>query len=193
MKLTSSQFGAAIGLNPFCSRQKLFRELTGVTEREPPNMYMLHGLAHECDAVAAVEAETGILFRDTGDRQKHYTINGGEHEYGTTPDGAASVTVDDSTIRMGVEAKCPQSVWDEPPVYYVPQIIGQSHIADFHSVLFCAWTPEETRIWLYEYDPKHWDWLHPLLEKFMADLAAGKQPARARKPALPKINLERIK
>ena len=192
MKLTSSNFAAAIGLNPYCSRQKLFRVLTGAANPDPLNDYMAWGLAHECDAVAAIEAHTGFLFRNTGERQKHYTVNGGDFEYGTTPDGDAAVDVEGTVLRIGAETKCPQSIYDEPPIYYVPQLIGQAHIANFHSILFGAWTPEETRIWRYEYDPAHWDWLHPLLEGFMADWANGEQPKRARKPELPEVKIERI-
>jgi hypothetical protein len=184
VNITSSNFAAAIGLNPYCSRQKLFRQLSGIESRDPPNAFMEWGTLNECNAVAAAEAETGILFRDTGERQKHYTINGGEHEYGTTPDGRYQA--------IGVEAKCPQSVWDEPPAYYLPQIIGQAKIATFDEVLFACWTPEETRIWRYEFDPKHWLWLYPLLNSFMDDLTAGTQPKRQKKPDPPVITLERI-
>ena len=192
MKLTSSNFAAAIGISPWCSRQKLFRQLAGLVERDPVNEDMQRGLDNECNAVAAIEAHTGFLFRDTGDRQRHYTINGGAHEYGTTPDGRAVTTVDGRTLIIGAEAKCPRSVWDEPPAYYIPQVIGQAHIAKFHSVLFCGWTPDETRIWLYTYQPEDWAWLHPLLEEFMANLADGREPPRGRRPKLPEVNMERI-
>lgn len=183
MKLTSSNFAAAIGLNPYQSRQKLWRCLNGLESR-PFVAAMQWGIDHESDAVAGLEALTGRFLRETGDRQKHYTIMGNDESwtYGSTPDGRDG--------SVGAEVKCPGKMWDDPPLYYLPQLIGQAHIAGFDEILFSAWTPEDQRVWVYKHDPAYWEWMEPLLSKFMQDWDEGVEPKRAKKPALPDIVLE---
>lgn len=49
--LTSSRFAAAIGLNPYCSRKKLWRQLMGKQDPDPVNDDMQFGMDNE-DKVA---------------------------------------------------------------------------------------------------------------------------------------------
>lgn len=178
MTLTSSQFSAAIGLSPWCSRQKLFRQMTGRESRDPLNEAMQWGIDHEADAVAGLEMITGRFFTETGPRQCHI-VSG---QWGSTPDGR-----DGST---GCEVKCPGKIWEEPKPYYLPQLIGQAYIAGFTNILFSCWTPDEQKVWLYTYDESHWEWLEPLLIRFMESLESDEEPKRAKKPVLPEITLE---
>lgn len=63
--LTASDFGAALGLNPYVSRQKLWRIKTGqeVVERSPD---ILRGHENERNALELYEVETGMLVRQVG-------------------------------------------------------------------------------------------------------------------------------
>ena len=181
MKLTSSNFAAAMGLNPYTSRQKLFRMLTEREERDPMNEFMRWGIDNEFRAVAAAEAITGLIFKDTGDNQKHYTM----YEYGTTPDGKCGST--------GLEVKCPQSLKDEPPVHYLPQVQGQMWIAGFDTVVFCQWTEEESRAWMIPRNEEYIVQMEELLGDFRLCLVNDTPPKRRKKPVLTKLETVRIK
>jgi len=117
-----------MGVSPWQSRQKLWRVLTGVEERDPVNDNMLWGINNEYKAVAAVEAITGMLFQYTGSNQKHYTTDVDGILLGATPDGECGST--------GAEVKCPQKLTDSPPPHYLPQVQGQMLIAGFDPVIF---------------------------------------------------------
>lgn len=184
MKLTSSNFAAAIGLNPYISRQKLWRVLTEREQRDPLNAAMQWGIDNEHRAVAGVEAHTGILFERTGKNQKHYTMQGYACVYGTTPDGMSKLT--------GLEVKCPSNIYDEIPAHYIPQIMGQIMIVGFESVLFSAWTPTEQRIWKVYADDAYSEWMLDHLEEFMAYWRNDEEPKRRKKPVQPDIQNERI-
>ena len=72
MKLTSSRFATAMGLNPYQTRQKLWRVMTEREEREDisGNEDIQRGVENEFRAVAAAEAITGLVFSATGEDQK---------------------------------------------------------------------------------------------------------------------------
>lgn len=186
MKLTSSRFSAAIGMNPHCSRQRLFRQLTGA-ENVVLVSAMQWGIDHEADAVAGVEAEIGLMFDATGNYQEHLTISSRPYEFGTTPDGI--VSDDGLGNRIGLEVKCPQKMWDSPPDHYVPQLIGQAKIANLDEIYFSAWTPDQQRIWWFSYDESLWEWMKPLLHGFMDNLVNGIEPPRQKKPKLPEFQM----
>ena len=193
MNLTSSRFAAAIGMNPHCSRQRLFRQLTGA-ENVVFVAAMQWGIDHEADAVAGVEAALGSLFDFTGSFQAHFTMKAGGYEFGTTPDGVRERLEMHwpAPKRGGLEVKCPQNMWDEPPAYYIPQLIGQARIAELHEIYFSAWTPGEQRIWLFKYRPSLWEWMEPLLHGFMENLDNGIEPPRQKKPELPEFEMEEL-
>lgn len=196
MNLTSSRFAAAIGLNPHCSRQRLFRQLTGA-ENVPFVSAMQWGIDHEKDAVAGVEAALGILFDYTGRWQKHFTMNGHGYQLGTTPDGVRERLEKFRLApkRVGLEVKCPQKMYDEErgfPLYHVPQLIGQAKIAKLEEIYFSAWTPGEQRIWIFKYNESLWEWMEPLLGGFIDNWEAGTEPPRQKKPVLPEIAVEEL-
>jgi hypothetical protein len=193
VKLTSSRFAAAIGLNPYCSRQALFRQLTG-QETVPFVAAMQWGIDHEMDAVGGAEAFLGMMFNYTGQDQRHFVKKLCGYEFGTTPDGIRE-RIEVGRLapkRVGLEVKCPQKMWDEVPPHYVPQLIGQAKLADLQEIFFSVWTPDEQKVWLYSYDPAHWDWMEPLLEQFMENWEAGTEPKRQKKPALPELSIEML-
>ena len=190
MKLTSSNFAAAMGLNPYMSRQKLFRVLTHREEREPINEDIQRGLDNEPRAVAAAEAITGLIFSRTGDNQKHYEdveLAGGiaVPVYGTTPDGDCGST--------GLEVKCPRQLKDEPPVHYLPQVQGQCWIAGFDSVIFAQWVEDEgERAWVIHRSDEYIIAMKELLKDFRLCLIKDEAPKRRKKPILPTLNIVRI-
>jgi putative phage-type endonuclease len=182
VKLTSSNFAAAIGLNPYQSRQKLFKILTGRASRDPLNAAMKWGIDNEKRAVAGVEAITGLLFEYTGENQMHSTF----HDYGTTPDGCQVGR------NIGLEVKCPSNMYQEIPVYYMPQVQGQMMVAHFDAVYFSPWTPEEQKVWLVPRDDRYIEWMHELLSDFMKCLERDEEPKRRKKPTPPEVNYEEI-
>jgi len=191
MKLTSSNFAAAMGVSPWQSRQKLFRVMTGLENRDAMNANMQWGIDNEHRAVAAAEAITGEIFLNTGEGQIHYESSAGmsgkeEWSWGTTPDG-------DNGDNIGLEVKCPQALKDDVPDHYLPQVQGQIYIAGFDSVVFCQWTPEESRAWRVTHSIDYIDHMVELLDEFMLCLVNGEQPKRRKKPVMPEIKTERIK
>ena len=189
MKLTSSNFAAAMGLNPYQTRQKLWRVMTSREERDPMNEFMQWGVDNEFRAVAAVEAITGLIFSNTGENQHHYDMvtygDGGRiPKYGTTPDGNCGST--------GLETKCPQTLKDEPPVMYLPQVQGQCWIAGFDTVVFGQWTEEETRVWTIARSDEYIAAMECLLADFVLCLTNDTEPKRRKKPVLPELNITRI-
>ena len=176
MHLTASNFAAAAGISPYQSRQKLWRILTGREQRDPPNEVMQWGIDNEHRAVAAVEAACGIFFSDTGEGQRHYTIDALGLSLGATPDGRDG--------RTGLEVKCPRAIYDDIPAHYIPQLIGQAMCADMDAVIFAAWTPQALRVWRYEHEQEAADWLLTAIEDFALCLADDVEPKRRRKPEI---------
>lgn len=184
MKLTASNFGAALGLSPWQSRQKLFRVMLGIEPRDPMNANMQWGIDNELTAVAGVEAHTGIVFDFTGKNQRHLTVEIDGVTLGATPDGSCGST--------GIEVKCPSKLPDEIPPHYVPQILGQCLIAGFDSVFFSAWTPTEQRIWHVPRSSEYIEFMLPLLTEFIDYLKSDTEPKRKKKVIPPDFENERI-
>lgn len=205
MKLTSSNFAAAMGLSPYQSRQKLWRVLTGRENRDPVNAAMQWGIDNEHRAVAAAEAITGLLFSNTGTRQKHYELAGDirgidvdepfddEHKviYGATPDGEFA-SGEDWTQHIGLEVKCPGNLTETVPEHYLPQVQGQMYIAEYGKVVFCQWTNEEARAWIVEGDGNYQLAMLELLREFMLCIKNDVEPKKRKKPILPELTITRI-
>jgi putative phage-type endonuclease len=114
-KLTGSMFSAALGLNPYCSRQKLWRLLTGRQQPDAENAAMAHGTASEPIAIGLYEEQTGNIVRPAPFVQ--YKTWGG-----VSPDGLVS----DAGC---IEVKSPtQKIHDEIPSHYLPQCVGVLHV-----------------------------------------------------------------
>src|SRR3989304_10082447 len=110
--LTASDFASACGLNPYCSRQELWeRKVNGKTVEVNPNIQW--GIDHEQDAINEYEGITGSLV--TSGR---FCENPSLPLLGCTPDGFIG--------DLGIlEAKCPQAMYTDIPVYYLCQMVGQ--------------------------------------------------------------------
>jgi putative phage-type endonuclease len=131
-RLTGSRFAAALGLCPYTSRQKVWRQITGREPPTPTNAFMLHGITHEPDAISHYEAETGNIVIPSG-------FIPYEDWSGVSPDGLIG--------RDGViECKCPQRLHTEVPKHYMPQVVGTIHMLGREWADFVSWTPQAVNI-----------------------------------------------
>ena len=180
--MTASNFAAAIGVNPYISRQKLYREIIG---EEPPfegNDMTAYGTEHEPDAVFAYEAHTGALTEETG-----FWVHP-EHDWlGASPDRL----VGDAGL---LEAKCKFSgeLWETVPGHYMAQIQGQLVIANRLFCDFVSWSPTGLAIFRVPLSGEYWNAMFPLLEKFWQSVINLEEPKRAKKPVMPEVKYERI-
>jgi putative phage-type endonuclease len=169
-RLTASQFGAALGLNPYLSRQALWREMTGRAETFQGNEATDWGTKHETIAIDAYECETGSIVVPA-------PFIKFEDWCGATPDGYVG---DDGLI----EVKCPfsQRIYPEWPVYYMAQVIGQLGITGRSWCDCFCWTPDGYSIINRVYHEEN-TWFHMLneLREFYAHIEDDKEPTRKRK------------
>ncbi len=184
-RLTASDHGSALGLNPYCSRQELWRKWNGLAEphSEETLERFRWGHDHEKDAVGFYEVETGEVVTDCLDRQVFVPY---EDWSGCTPDGFVG--------EQGLlECKCPTKVWDIPPTYYWLQVQSQLAITGRQWCALTAWTPEESRIWVVQTDTEYWPWAKPLLLECWKNLTTGMEPKKSKKPKIPmEVQWERI-
>ena len=171
-RLTASQFGAALGLSPYCSRQELWRQLTGRTDPFAGNEATEWGEAHEKDALHAYEVATGRLIEPSA------FIPFSDWS-GCSPDG----WVMDGDKRGIVEAKAPysQRIYADIPDHYRAQVIGQLGITRADFADFIVWTPYEHRIWRVEAEPQTWDRMEIALREFWECVKQDKEPKRAKR------------
>ena len=163
--VTASDMAAACGLNPFCSRKKLFDMKMGFSVLED-NEYMIYGRLHEPDAINEYETITGSLVA----KARFYTSEVYEG-MGCTPDGL----VGDPGL---LEGKCPQILYHTIPVYYLSQMTGQLALTNRMWCDFVAWTPEVTGIWHVEWSQPAWEWMLPYLKEFLGYMQERAPPPR---------------
>lgn len=168
-RLTASQFGAALGLSPFSSRQELWRQLTGRSEPFAGNPATDWGTLHEPDAKHAFEVDTGLLVLPA-------PFVPLEDWSGCSPDGY----VEGNGL---VEFKCPysQRIPDEVPEHYMAQIIGQLGITGRDFCWFGVWTPYDFKKWRVEAAPKTWDRMQEALKEFHQCVKEDREPKRAKR------------
>ena len=184
-RLTGSVFAAAIGLNPYQSRQALYRQLVGIDPPFEGNEATQYGHDHESYAVDAYEAEMGVILDRSGDQQK-FVIHP-EHDWlGCTPDGYSGDIV--------VEFKCPyrQNLYPDVPDYYMPQIQGQMMITGKPECHFVCWTPSDLAVWRVSSSEDYQSRMLIYLQKFYELWKAGIEPPKMKKPTLPTIKTEII-
>ena len=167
--LTASDFASACGLNPYCSRQQLWRLKTG-REVFEGNERTQHGNDNEHLAIAKYEAITGSLVSPG-----MFCTDPRYPNFGATPDGY----IDDERL---LEVKCPVSgLYKEIPVYYLAQMVGQMEISDVGVCDFLAWTPEESKLWEVSRSKAAWVVMRPLLESMVGYIRSDTEPPRFKK------------
>jgi putative phage-type endonuclease len=134
-KLTGSHFAAALGMSPYCTRQKLYRILTGREEPDAENAAMQWGTRNEPNAISWYENETGEIVEPVG-FVPHSTFPW----CGVSPDGYVG--------KGRIEVKCPVSgiAHETIPVHYVPQCYGVLHITGGEWLDFISWTPNGANV-----------------------------------------------
>ncbi|MDT8372238.1 MAG: YqaJ viral recombinase family protein [Gammaproteobacteria bacterium] len=187
-RLTASNFAAAMGLNPYQSRQKLYRQLIGIDPKFEGNEMTEYGSLHEPDAVDAYEAETGTIVEAANDKQM-FIIHPEHNWLGCTPDGFVN-DINDTLV----EFKCPykQELYVNVPAYYLPQVQGQMMITGAAYCHFVCWTPDELAVWGVESRQDYQEEMLELLTEFWQSVKSGEEPRRKKKPLLPAISIERI-
>ena len=174
--LGSSRFASAIGVNPYCSRARLWRQMTGREQVDPLNQRMQWGKNNEWLGVLAAEAMLGFVFNDTGDNQVKC-----ERDWLTsTPDGRHGTT--------GLEVTCPEKPYEDIPPYYMPQIQGQMFVCGLQNVYFGCWTSSQFKLWDVVRNADYWEECEARLEMFKSYLDSDTEPPRLkRKPVLPQV------
>ena len=171
-KLTASRVAAALGLDPYLSRQKLWRQLTGMEEPRPATQRMQDGITAEPYALADYEVTTGNLAFPVG-----FVPHPEIAWIGASPDGLVG---DDGLV----EIKCPD------PLHWVERkAVPPHHNAQIQTQLQCtgrAWcdywvwnqnTGEHVLLRV-ERDPEFWAWAVPHLREFWQHVEMKTQPPR---------------
>lgn len=174
-RLTASDFGAALGLNPYCSRQELWRIKMGIKTVEV-NVHIQRGMDNEDNGRAAYEVETGVFVGKAG------LVQHPAHEWlAASPDGFVGA---DGLV----EIKCPQAIRSKPPLYHVAQCLGQLECTGRAWVDYAQWVDGEgiaiTRL---HRSPPFWAWAFPLLEEFWACVTDMREPPRKKRPDVAEI------
>ena len=182
-RLTGSVFSAAMGINPYMSRQKLYRQLKGIDPKFEGNDATAYGNANEHNAVDAYEAEIGVICSATGDNQA-FIIDFENDWLGVTCDGFVN------QVRL-VEFKCPfGDMYREAPPHYVAQAMGQMAVTGFTECDLVAWSPDELKIWRIQFSLEYWDVQLQLLKDFWKYMQDDIEPKRRKKPVMPGVEIE---
>lgn len=165
--LSASDFGAALGINPFCTRQKLWRLKIGL-EVVSENEHIRRGTEQEPVAVFAYEVERGVLVDEAG-----LVLHPDEPWLGASPDGFVGA---DGLI----EVKAPATVRHEVPPYHYAQIQGQMEIADRGWCDYAQWCDGELHVKRIARDRVWWDNALPKLREFWDYVLRMDSPPRKR-------------
>lgn len=171
-RITASNFGAAMGVSPYKTRQQLWRELTGRAKPFEGNHITQYGEDHEPDAVAAYEERTGYLVISTG-----FHVYRHADYVGCSPDGLVGA---DGLI----EIKCRYNgeLFKEIPPHYLAQVQGQLEIMNRDWCDFVSWNPEAINIIRVEKDPLYIEQMLDVLHNFWFEyVIADKEPPRKKR------------
>lgn len=188
-RLTASNFGAAMGIDPNRSRSKLFKETIGVIDKFAGNEMTQYGNDNEMNAIDAYELDQRVFVDNCGDDQVF--LKHPEHDWlGCTPDGRVM------TENRLVEVKCPWGkMHTEAKPQYIAQTMGQMAITGAKECDLAVWSPDELRIWRIKFSQEYWDAQLPLLEYFWQCVLDKTEPKpfhkdRNPKPVMPTVDIE---
>lgn len=167
-RLTASDFGAALGLNPCCSRQKLWRSKVGIEQVEE-TIHMQRGTTHESDAIFCYQVEHGVLVDEAG-----LVCHPAYDWLACTPDGAVG---GDGLV----ETKCPTQFRDQPPAYHLAQIQGQLECTARVWCDYVQWVDGEIRVKRVRRSTKWWDLALPQLRIFWGYVERLEEPPRMKR------------
>lgn len=165
-------FGAALGLSPYCSRQKLWRLLTGREQPDAENDAMRRGTECEPLAISWYENETGEIVTPVG-----FVPHPVFDWCGVSPDGYVG--------GGRIEVKCPvNGCHDRIPDHYRPQVLGVMHITGGEWIDYISWHPQGVFLQrVMATDTKdEWKQQESALENFWNDyVLADKEPPRMKR------------
>lgn len=181
-KVTGSRVGAALGLNPFMSRDRLMEELIAELNGEPPTFT-------GNDATAWGERHEPIALRAYKLRSKKHVAEAGfvphkTHSFiGYSPDGivqhvafnGSGVPITHSDVGL-LEIKCPysQCIPEELPSYYYAQVQLGMEVLNTEQCNFVYWTPAAMDIRVVTRNRDWWEQAFPVLESFNEELQRRK-------------------
>lgn len=166
-RLTASDFGAALGLNPHCSRQKLWRIKMGM-ESVGENAHIRRGMEGERHAIWAYQVDRGVCVDAVG-----LVVHPAEPWLAASPDGLVGA---DGLV----EVKCPAAFRDAPPAYHMAQMQGQLEIAGRAWCDYAQWCDGELVVIRVERDRDWWADALPGLREFWDCVLRMEQPKRRR-------------
>lgn len=164
-RLTASDFGAALGLNPYCSRQKLWRIKLGM-ETVERNHHIARGEENEARALWQYQVEAGLLADEVG-----LVLHPAEQWLGASPDA----TVGSDGL---VEIKCPVGFREAPPAYHLAQVQGQLEITGRDWCDYVQWVDGDIRVTRVHRDAQWWEWALPKLREFWDYVLRMEEPPR---------------
>ncbi len=127
-RLTASDFGTAVGVNPYSDKKRLIRKKCGEDQPFKAGPAIIHGVKYEDVAIAIYERRCDVKVREYG-CIPHSTLN----YLGASPDGICCYTSNNKNLvgRM-LEIKCPKSrkLDGTIPGYYYLQVQGQLEVCD---------------------------------------------------------------
>ena len=163
-KLTASNFGAAAGVNPWCSRKKALRQQLGLEGFSGTPEACIWGTKNEKNAIKDYMVRTGNVVTAKGlFTHPDYNWLAG------SPDGLVGT---DGII----EVKCPfykQVPHDTIPPHYYCQVNGLLEILDRQWCDFVSWTPTDMKIYRVYRDKELWDYLLERYTVFFACMQRG--------------------
>lgn len=169
--LNSSEIGAAVGVDPFTSRYRLWKDKKGKTEKLETKSAINPACAwgNEKEPVARMEM-TDFWFVDNPRLSLTHpgiAVYRKDTRFAGSPD---DILIDKETGKKTlVEYKCPFSgkVYPNVPHRYMLQVQALMQYLDINSAVLYIWTEKESKYWEIERDDKFWnEWLYPEMRKF---------------------------
>lgn len=162
-RITGSRCSAVLGLNPYSSRDDVLREMVreahGAPREFTGNEATRHGQAHEPDALAAYEAQYGVMTYGGGDLILHplYPF------LAVTPDGLVN---DDGMVECKAPYRGRYTSIAEVP-YYMPQVQLQLACTGRRWCDFVIWRDDGIVVDRVMADPEWLPQQMPTLRAFM--------------------------
>lgn len=188
MRVPSSVFATAVGLNPYCSARSLWQYHTGRVDNSEPhdggaatqgpvqwagNEHTKRGAARESAALAAYTRLTG----NTDVTPCGLFLHRQHSWLAASPDGLLG---DDGVLELKCPARAPHAAC--PPLY-MPQVQGQLELCDREYAHFFSVCERDgggecvaATLFRVRRSAAYWEWLLPRLRAFYAAVQADLDP-----------------